>query len=92
MKKHSLKLIEGKFLHTEAREILTNIYSAKINFHQMKNFSSMERFGKEDKTAVKKIPALKKEMNKLEKILLTAKEKNLNLRITSEINIFLSVD
>ena len=55
LKNKKLKLIEGKFLHDEAKEILRNIFSAKINFHQMKNFSSQERFGKDDKTAVKKI-------------------------------------
>ena len=91
-KNKKLKLIEGKFLHDEAKEILRNIFSAKINFHQMKNFSSQERFGKDDKTAVKKIPVLKKELVKLDKILSEAKAKNMNLIITSEINILLSVD
>lgn len=93
MKKQlSLKLIEGKFLATEAKEILTNIYSAKINFHQMKNFSSMEMLGKEDKIAVKKIPFLKKELGKLQKIIISAKEKNKQLIITSEINILMEDD
>lgn len=92
LKNKKLKLIEGKFLHDEAKEILRNIFSAKINFHQMKNFSSRERFGKDDKTAVKKIPILKKELLKLDKILAEAKAKNLNLVITSEINILLSAD
>lgn len=92
LKNKKLKLIEGKFLHDEAKEILRNIFSAKINFHQMKNFSSQERFGKDDKTAVKKIPILKKELVKLDKILAEAKAKNLNLVITSEINILLSAD
>ena len=92
LKNKKLKLIEGKFLHDDAKEILRNIFSAKINFHQMKNFSSQERFGKDDKTAVKKIPILKKELVKLDKILAEAKAKNLNLVITSEINILLSAD
>ena len=92
LKNKKLKLIEGKVLHDEAKEILRNIFSAKINFHQMKNFSSQERFGKDDKTAVKKIPILKKELVKLDKILAEAKAKNLNLVITSEINILLSAD
>ena len=92
LKNKKLKLIEGKFLHDEAKEILRNIFSAKINFHQMKNFSSQERFGKDDKTAVKKIPILKMELVKLDKILAEAKAKNLNLVITSEINILLSAD
>ena len=91
-KQYCLKLIEGKYLPAEAKEILTNIYSAKINFHQMKNFSVMEMYGKEDKIAVKKIPFLKKELSKLQKIVLAAKEKNKRLIITSEINILLADD
>lgn len=88
-KQHTLKLIEGKFQQSDAKEILKNIYSAKISYHQMKNFSSLERLGTPDKIAAKKIPFLKKEISKLEKILAKAKEKNLNLIITSEINITL---
>lgn len=91
-KQHTLKLIEGKFQQSDAKEILKNIYSAKISYHQMKNFSSLERLGTPDKIATKKIPFLKKEISKLEKILVKAKEKNLKLIITSEINITLQDD
>jgi hypothetical protein len=86
-KNKKLKLIEGEFHYDEAKEILTNIYSAKINFHQMKNFSSHERFGKDDETAKQRIPALKKEIIKLEKIFLKAQKQNKKLIIGSEINI-----
>ncbi len=82
-----LKLIEGEFLHEEAKEILTHIFSAKINFHQIKNFSSNEQFGKDDETSIKRIPALKKELTRLEKILSEAKAQNKKLTISSEINI-----
>jgi len=91
-KSKQLKLIEGRFSYVDAKEILTNIFSAKINFHQLKNFSFQERFGKEDPVAQKRIPALKKEMAKLEKILSEAKAKQKALVISSEINISLSGD
>lgn len=88
----SLKLIEGTFLHAEAKEIIKNIFAAKISFHQMKNFSARERFGKDDETAVKKIPALKQELLKMEKILAEAEAQNKKLIISSEINISFSID
>lgn len=87
-----LKLIEGEFLHDEAKEILTNIFTAKINFHRSKNFSSQERFGTVDERAMERIPALEKEMEKLEKILSEADTQNKKLIISSDINISLSND
>lgn len=86
----TLNLIEGNFSNEEAKEILMNIFSAKIHFHEMKNFSSMERFGKQDETAVKRIPELKSCMGKLLEIVEEAKSNNKKLVINSEINISLS--
>lgn len=85
-----LTLIEGSFTAEEAKEILLNIFSTKINFHDMKNFSSQERFGMEDEIAKIRIPKLK---NEIENVLQMVLEANLNknkLMITSEINISLS--
>ena len=92
IKNEKLKFIEGTFLYEEAKEVLFNIFSAKINFHQMKNFSSQERFGKDDEMATRRIPALKNEIVKLEKILADARTKKKKLIISSEINISLSDD
>jgi hypothetical protein len=39
----------------EAREILMSVFLGKIDFHENKNFSSEERFGKVDLTALKRI-------------------------------------
>ena len=91
-KTEKLILIEGTFLHGEAKEILMNVFTTKINYHEMKNFSSQERFGKEDATAKKRIPALKKETDRLLKILAEAKANNKQLIINSEIVISLSND
>ncbi len=85
-----LNLIEGCFSNEDAREILTNIFLAKIHFHEMKNFSSQERFGIDDAIAKKRIPELKKEMEKVDQIVSEAKLKNKQLAITSAINISLA--
>lgn len=84
-----LTLIEDDFSVNEAKEILNNIYFSKINFHNIKNWSSQERFGKDDAIAQKRIPALKNEMKKLEEILSEAKANNKKLLVSSEITISL---
>jgi hypothetical protein len=84
-----LTLIDGNFTYNEAKDILSNIISSKINFHNMKNWSSQERFGKDDEVAQKRIPALKKEMEKLQTILSEAKKHDKKLVLSSEINIIL---
>lgn len=89
-KTEKLTLIEGTFSDEEAKEILMNIFSTKINFHEVKNFSSIERFGEVDATAQKRIPDLKREVEKLTKILAEARANNKQITINSEINISLS--
>jgi hypothetical protein len=87
-----LTLIEGEFTFNEAKEILTTMFSSKINFHNLQNWSSQERFGKEDEIAQKRIPTLRNEMIKLEEILSEAKAKNKKLVVSSEIKISLLED
>lgn len=87
-----LILIEGDFFFDEAKEILMSMFSSKINYHNIQNWSSQERFGKDDEIAQKRIPALRNEMKKLEEILLEAKAKNKKLVVTSQINISLLED
>lgn len=82
-----LSLIEGEFNAFEANEILQNIYSTKINFHKMKNFSSQERYGIEDQTAIKRLPDLKLNLDVLNNIIANAERQNKKLRISSEIKI-----
>jgi hypothetical protein len=85
-----LKLIDGHFSAEEAREILMNVFIGKINFHENKNFSSEERFGKEDVTALKRIPELQRSMDIISKIIDEAKQNNETLQITSDVHISLS--
>jgi hypothetical protein len=88
-----LSLIAGEFSQEEAREILMNVFSTKINFHQRKNFSSWERFGEDDPTAVKRLPALQEEVAHLEQLLSAAKNSGARLRIHADITLeFLAPD
>lgn len=87
LKKENLSLIEGKFSPEEAREILINIYSTKINFHERKNFSSQERFGKEDAIALNRIQELKESVDKILDIISEAGATNHHVVISSQINI-----
>jgi|688.fasta_scaffold14337_8 hypothetical protein len=86
-KNETLRIIDGNFNYDEAKEILMNILSSKINFYCLKNWSSQERFGIEDEIAQKRIPALRNEVKKLEEILSEAKAKNKKLIVSSDINI-----
>ena len=54
-----LKLIEGEFTDEDAREVLLGLLSYKLNFHDLKNFSHMEREGVEHTASVKRMQALK---------------------------------
>jgi hypothetical protein len=93
-KNETLTIMDDNFTHDEAKEIIMNMFSSKLNFHNIKNWSSQERFGKNDAIAQEKIPALRNEMKRLEEILLEAKTKNKKLVVSSAINIELleSVD
>jgi hypothetical protein len=88
----TLTIIDDDFTYDEAKEILMNTFSSKINFHTIKNWCSQERYGKDDEQAQKRIPALKIEMKKLESILSEAKAKNKKLVVSSKINIELMKD
>lgn len=88
MKKiNSFNLIDGKFTLDEASEILLNLYNSKIQFHQMKNFSSNERFGKNDENSLEKIRQLKEELEHIKSVLNSKNASNVLVQINSTINI-----
>lgn len=82
--------INDTFTCEEATEILLPLLKARINFHNIKNWSSNERYGKDDETAQLRLPLLRKEVDKLTVLLSDAKKQNKRLVVTSEINIALS--
>lgn len=82
-----LVLVDGRFSDEEAREILLNLFSTKIHFHEAKNFSSQERFGKDDATAMKRIPELKTCLDQVREIVSNAKSNKKRLHISAEVRI-----
>jgi hypothetical protein len=86
MKKiQTLKLIDGTYNPNEAKEIIMSVFSSKIQFHQMKNFSRQERFGKEDKASIKRITELTKSMEAFLKIVKKAEKENKNIVLKSSV-------
>lgn len=61
-------LINGQFTPEDARELLTDLFSRKTNFHEIKNFSATERFGKDDPVHVNRIAALTNSMQQLNEL------------------------
>ncbi|MDB5276406.1 MAG: hypothetical protein JWR61_1361 [Ferruginibacter sp.] len=86
-KSQDFTLIEGEFTPQDAKEVLINLYSSKLNFHVMKNFSSNERLGKDDETSTKRIPELKKSMLQITEIIEQAEKKKKKLIITAVVSI-----
>jgi DNA-directed RNA polymerase subunit F len=87
MENNKVTLIDGTFNIAEAKDVLTNMFTMKINFHSQKNVSHVERFGKTDIAALEKVEFLKAELAKLETIIAEATDKNVSLKVTSNIHI-----
>ncbi|MCX6206311.1 MAG: hypothetical protein NTZ19_08690 [Bacteroidetes bacterium] len=85
-----IPLMEGNYTNIEAREILVNLFLTKIRFHEMKNFSSKERFGIEDVTSVKKVVDLKNSLAKINELLIGVNKSHQRITITSTIDISVS--
>lgn len=86
-KKQTLKLIDGEFTAQEAKEMLMSLYSSKLNFHQMRDFSSTERFGKKDEIASKRIPEIRESIAVISAIIQEAVNNNKKLSIKAAVNI-----
>lgn len=85
--KTQVALVEGTFTTTEANEILMNLFSSKIHFHEMKDQSSRERFGMEDKHSMKRIPELIESKTALAAFLQEVKAPDARIRIISHVEV-----
>ncbi|MDE3125842.1 MAG: hypothetical protein KGK14_10030 [Bacteroidota bacterium] len=84
---NTFKLIEGDFSVVEAKELLTNLYSNKIQFHSSKNFSTQERFGHPHEGSLKRIPELKATLTEICQLLDALKQTDSRLNISANITI-----
>ena len=89
-KTETIDLIKGTFTPAEARNLLLDLLNSKINFHNKKNWSSRERFGKPDVDSEQKLQHLRESRSKVETLFSKLinednEEKSLTLNSTIEI-------
>lgn len=77
-------LIEGKFNPTDAQEVLSSLFTQKIEYHKRKNFSHEERYGMPDKDSVERIAKLISERNNVSEYFKQVND-NIQLEIKSQI-------
>lgn len=80
-------LIDGYFTTEDARELLIDLFSRKTNFHEIKNFSANERFGKDDPVHVNRISALTRSMDQLTALFREIEGSNKKLIVRSVVSI-----
>lgn len=84
---NQLQLINGEFEPEEAREVLMNIFTDKIRFHEKKCLSSLVTLSKKDEISEKRILELKSNIVTLLNLIDSAKDSGKLLKISSEIKI-----
>lgn len=86
-KSEEFVLIKGSFSIEDAKNILLSLFNYKINFHELHNFSAVERFGSDDPYSVARIGELKESRNSIAKILEKAEKEGLEPKIDALIKI-----
>lgn len=81
------KLISGSFAPDEAKEIIFDLLTSKINFHNIKSFSSLIRFSHPNLESELRIKELKETREQLLALVQQAAGDKLNLRIESTIKV-----
>ena len=82
-KTESIKFINGTFKPSEATEILMGVFRNKINLHNLRNWSSEERFGKPEPDSIKRIAELREAQALLERLIKKAEKEAKELVIES---------
>lgn len=88
MKKHDIKLIDGQFESSDAKNLLLELLFQKINYHRNRRLSNEERFGKDREHSEKRIKSLLEEK---EKLVLWLKELDENQSITIHATVHLEI-
>ena len=88
-KTETIEFIKGTFTPIEARELLLQLLTDKINFHNLKNWSSNERFGKPHAYSEQRLKSLKESRKKVETLFpkSNSEEKSITINSIIEINI-----
>ena len=83
----NLELIKGEFSVLEAKELLFNLINQKINFHNLRDWSSQERYGMPDENSVQRIQQLKQSKESLQELVQIARKEGLSFKIDAKISI-----
>ncbi|MDT0688797.1 hypothetical protein RM549_03325 [Salegentibacter sp. F188] len=83
----NVKFIDGQFTPTEAKEILLNMISSKIQFHRIKEFSSEIRDGKPAINSQQRIKELQEAREKIITLMKDAENQNQMIDLQSTVNI-----
>lgn len=86
-KEEKYPIIKGVFETNDVKSILFNFLTNKIKFHEMRNFSSIERNGAPDNTSLGSIERLNQIKEQVDKIILEAEKSNKRLKVFAELNI-----
>ncbi len=86
-KTENIELIKGTFTPEQAHEILLKLLDSKINFHNLKNWSSNEKFGKPDAYSEQRLKYLKESRKMVETLVSTSLSEGKNMVINSSIEI-----
>lgn len=85
----TIKFITGSFTPEEAKEILIEAITKKINFHNLKNYISTIRFDQPDEESERRLEELREAREKVLLLIEEARRGNRNFIIESTINIAL---
>lgn len=80
-------LVKGVFDPSDAHHLLSNLISYKIGFHEMKQFSDMERLGRRDEYSARRIRELTAARRRLMPLLRKAVQRGESLRIDATLAI-----
>jgi uncharacterized membrane protein YjjP (DUF1212 family) len=86
-KEEKYQIIKGEFESSDVKSILFNFLTNKIKFHEMRNFSSLERNGQPDEISLNSIERLSQIKDQVDEIILEAEKLNKRLNVLAELNI-----
>lgn len=86
-KYQQLKLINGEFSSSDAKEILLQLFSDKIKYHQIRYIGKLERFGEIDNVSAKRLPELKQQVQNIFDIFQDENIQNASIKIQATIHI-----
>lgn len=85
--KNEFKLIDSTFTPIEAKNVLSDLITSKINYHKVDDFSQHIRFERDSQHSKNRIEQLKSAQVELNEFINIAKAKGLNLVVKSTVYI-----